>query len=73
MLSVPAYRDAWERKRRWYEERMGFPVVGPGGTPDRGDAEIYPPLVITSQDDERGGIDQAEIEHLARKYILLEE
>jgi hypothetical protein len=28
--------------------------------------------VITSQDDERGGIDQVEIERLARKYIRLE-
>lgn len=73
MLSVPAYRDAWERKRRWYEERMGIPVVGPGATSVREGTEVVPPLVITSRDDERGGIDQKEIEHLARRYILLED
>ena len=30
------------------------------------------PLVITSRDTEQGCIDQAEIESLARSYILLE-
>ena len=73
MLAVPAYREGWEHKRSWYEERLGIPVVGPGVAPDREDAEATPPLVITSHDDERGGIDQAEIKRLARKYILLEE
>lgn len=72
MLTVPAYRKGWERKRCWYEERMGIPIVGPSAASGREDAEPNPPLVITSRDDERGGIDQAEIEGLARKYILLE-
>ncbi|MDY7040427.1 MAG: ATP-dependent RecD-like DNA helicase [Chloroflexota bacterium] len=73
MLTVPAYREGWERKRRWYEERMGIPVVGDGAHPGR---EVEPgtsPLVITSRDDERGGINQQRIEALARKYILLED
>jgi hypothetical protein len=73
MLSLPAYREGWERKRRWYEERMGIPVVGPGAVPGR---EVEPgvsPLVITSRDGEDGSIDQQQIEVLARKYILLED
>jgi hypothetical protein len=72
MLSLPAYREGWERKRRWYEERMGIPVVGPGAVPGR---EVEPgvsPLVITSRDGDDGSIDQQRIEALARKYVLLE-
>jgi ATP-dependent exoDNAse (exonuclease V) alpha subunit len=72
MLSVPAYREGWERKRRWYEERMGIPVVGPGAAQGR---EVEPgvsPLVITSRDGDHGSIDQMAIERLARSYILLE-
>ena len=35
--------------------------------------EVNSTFVITFRDDEHGGIDQAEIKRLARKYILLEE
>ena len=52
---------------------MGIPVVGDGALPDR---EVEPgisPLVITSRDGKDGRIDASRIEHLARKYILLEE
>jgi hypothetical protein len=73
MLSVPAYRDGWERKRRWYEEQLGIPVVGPGAALGR---EVEPgvsPLVITSRDGDDGSINQQRIEQLARKYILLED
>ena len=73
MLNVPAYREGWERKRKWYEERLGISVVG-DGAPDRRD--ISPgtsPLVITSRDDDNGGIDVPHLEQLARQYILLEE
>lgn len=73
MLSVPSYRDAWERKRRWYEERMGYRVVGPGGNPVPDASQLRPPLVITSRDGEDGSIDAQEIRRMARKYILLEE
>jgi len=72
MLSVPAYREGWERKRRWYEEVMGILVIGPGAAPGR---EVEPgvsPLVITSRDGDDGSIDQQRIEALARRYILLE-
>ncbi|HDQ70555.1 MAG TPA: hypothetical protein ENN19_00480 [Chloroflexi bacterium] len=72
MLSVPAYREGWERKRRWYEERMGIPVVGDGA---RTEFDVEPgisPLVITSRDGDDGSIDQQRIEALARKNILLD-
>lgn len=74
MLNLPTYRADWERKRDWYEQTLGLTVIGPGAK-DPGD-EPEPgvsPLVITSRDDERGGIDQSEISRLARKYIKLEE
>ena len=71
MLGVPAYREGWERKRRWYEERMGIPVVGDGT--DGAEVEPgVPSLVITSCDGDDGSIDQQRIEALARRYILLE-
>jgi len=73
MLNVPSYRLGWERKRRWYEERLEIPVVGDGADPAQSvEAGIYP-LVITSRDDEVGGMDAQHIEQLARKYILLED
>lgn len=70
MLTVPAYRDGWERKRRWYEERMGIPVVGDAVS----DANVEPgtfPIVITSRDGDDGSINVPKIEELIRKYILL--
>jgi hypothetical protein len=73
MLSVPAYREGWERKRRWYEERMGIPVVGDGARPGFDVEPGVSPLVITSRDGDDGSIDQQRIEVLARKYVLLEE
>ncbi|MFC2023431.1 ATP-dependent RecD-like DNA helicase [Chloroflexota bacterium] len=73
MLSLPAYREGWERKRRWYEETMGIPVVGDGALPGRDVEPGASPLVITSRDADDGGIDAQRIEYLARRYILLEE
>jgi len=72
MLSVPSYHEGWERKRRWYEERMAIPVVGDGALPDRDVEPGISPLVITSRDGEDGSIDAQRIERLARRYILLE-
>jgi exodeoxyribonuclease V alpha subunit len=72
MLGVPAYREGWERKRRWYEERMGIPVVGDGARPGFDVEPGVSPLVITSCDGDDGSIDQQRIEALARRYILLE-
>lgn len=72
MLRVPGYREGWRRKRKWYEERLGYPVVGPGGQTDVNLADYYGPLVITSVDNDDGSIDVPAIEQLARKYILQE-
>jgi exodeoxyribonuclease V alpha subunit len=72
MLSVPAYREGWERKRRWYEERMGIPVAGDGARTGFDMEPGISPLVITSRDGDDGSIDQQRIEALARRYILLE-
>jgi exodeoxyribonuclease V alpha subunit len=72
MLTVPAYREGWERKRRWYEERLNIPVIGDGAE----GKEIVPgtfPIVITSRDGENGSINVPRIEQLIRKYILLED
>lgn len=70
MLSIPAYRDGWEQKPRWYEERLGVPVVGNGAT----DASVKPgtfPIVITSRDGDDGSINVPRIEELIQRYILL--
>lgn len=72
MLDVSAYRDGWARKRRWYEEQLGYRVIGPGGEQDPDPSDLKPPFVITSRDGEDGGIDAGVIRNLARKYILLE-
>lgn len=71
MLTVPSYREGWERKRCWYEEQMGIPVIGE----DVEAPQVEPgqfPIVITSRDNDDGGIDVPKIEGLIRKYILLE-
>jgi exodeoxyribonuclease V alpha subunit len=72
MLSVPAYREGWERKRAWYTEKLGIPVVGPGGDGQELSDDHYGPLVITSVDDAQGGIDVPVLKQLVRKYILLQ-
>ena len=66
MLSVPAYREGWERKRHWYEERLGIPVVGDGVGEDRDVTPGTSPVVITSRDSDDGGIDAQRVEYLAR-------
>lgn len=70
LLNVPSYRESWRRKRRWYEETMGLPVVGPGGSDEGGVEPGTSPIVITSRDSEDGGIDQTNLQRLADKYIL---
>ena len=71
MLSVPSYREGWERKRRWYQDKLSVPVVGDGGTGIDADPGKFP-VVITSRDGDDGGIDVPRIEELIRKYIVLE-
>lgn len=70
MLRVSGYREGWERKRNWYEETLGIPIVGAGADPGKEVQPATAPVVITSCDDEHGGIDQMEVARLARKYIL---
>jgi len=72
MLTVPSYREGWERKRKWYEEKMGIPVIGEGAANGKVNPGQFP-IVITSRDNEDGGIDVPKIEGLIRKYILLED
>jgi len=69
LLNVPSYRESWTRKRKWYEETMGLPVVGPGA-PSGEEIEPEPsPIVITSRDSAEGGIDQKDLHELAEEYI----
>lgn len=70
MLSVPAYKKDWERKREWYKKH-GYMIVGLGAEEGFKEPEVLPAkLVITSADGLNGSIDSLEIENLARKYIL---
>ena len=55
MLSNPQYARAWERKRAWYAASG----VEEGG----GDAAT----LIVTRDDERGGIDSAEVQAKVRE------
>ena len=54
-LREPTYRRKWERKLQWYAS-LGILPAAQGGGPNG--------TLLTSQDDERGGIDCAEIERL---------
>ena len=72
MLSVPSYREGWERKRKWYEEKMKIPVIGEEAHNDKIKLGQFP-IVITSRDSDDGGIDVPKIEGLIRKHILLED
>ena len=62
-----------QRVRRWYEERLGMPVVGAAAEEGRDVKPGVSPVVITSRDGEDGGIDQQVIERLARGYVLLDD
>lgn len=60
MLDDPRYRDRWERKLAWYRSSGIAPEEedgGPAGT------------LVCSRDDERGGIDSAEIERIAKRVL----
>ncbi len=57
MLGDPHYAEAWERKREWYATSGVLPLVQ-GGGPNG--------ALVTTEDDERGGIDSAAIDELIR-------
>jgi len=62
MLERPQYRKDWEKKLAWYRQQGVLPDNeggGPNGT------------LVTSRDDERGGIDSQQIEAVARKVFGL--
>lgn len=72
MLASPLYREGWERKRKWYQEILGIPVIGDGAPDEKLDPGVFP-LVITSADNEDGGIDVPRFESLIKKFILLQD
>ena len=51
---------------------MGIPVIGEGVREEHVEPGQFP-IVITSRDNDDGGIDVPRIEGLIRKYILLED
>lgn len=55
MMRVPAYKARWGRKLDWYRQQGILPWEE-GGGPNG--------ILLTTQDDERGGIDSARIERM---------
>jgi AAA domain/UvrD-like helicase C-terminal domain len=55
MLTVPEYAERWDRKLSWYREQKVLPLEDGGG--DRG-------TLIVTKDDEKGGINSADIQAL---------
>ena len=55
MLSIPSYKQRWERKLRWYRD-MGILPRDEGGGPNG--------TLIITQDDYQGGIDAQHIKAL---------
>jgi len=60
MLHIPEYRDRWEKKLQWYKEQ-GIVLHNEGGGPEG--------TLITSEDDERGGIHSNEIEKMLDEVL----
>ncbi len=58
MLTVPSYRQAWEEKRRWYEEH-GILHIDQGGGGNG--------ILITTEDSAEGGIDSEVISRLVKE------
>lgn len=60
MLHLPGYKDRWERKLLWYRSHGILPEEEGGGQNGS---------LIVTRDDEKGGIDSAEIaEIIARLF-----
>jgi hypothetical protein len=61
MMDIPEYRERWENKLTWYIDqgiKLYEECGGPNGT------------LITTMDDERGGIQSDEIEMILNKVIF---
>ena len=62
MMQVPEYRDRWEKKLEWYKKQEILPHKdggGPEGT------------LVTTMDDERGGIQSDEIEKILDNVLMI--
>lgn len=62
MMHVPEYRDRWEKKLEWYKEQEILPHKdggGPEGT------------LVTTMDDEVGGIQSDEIEKILDNVLMI--
>ena len=62
MLQVPEYRERWEKKFNWFKEQGILPYED-GGGPEG--------ILLTTQDDERGGIQSDEIEKILDNVLIL--
>lgn len=60
MMVDPKYRERWNQKLAWYHDQGVLPYDEGGGT--RG-------VLVTTQDDERGGINSEEIERLIQRLF----
>lgn len=60
LLRDPLYRARWERKRAWYRAQGVTPLTEGGGSRA---------MLVTTEDDERGGIDSAGIERLIAEAL----
>ncbi len=59
MLSVPSYRESWERKLKWYAKSGVLPEGGPNGR------------LVWSEDQPDGGIDSKALTALIREVFSL--
>ncbi len=72
MLNLPTYFESWMKKKRWYEDVLGIPVLTEEELQTQKIQPGESPIVITSRDGEDGSIDAQTIEQRVRKFILLE-
>lgn len=62
MMQVPEYRDRWKKKLEWYKEQDILPHKDGGGTEG---------TLVTTMDDERGGIQSDEIEKILDNVLMI--
>jgi hypothetical protein len=60
MLKLPRYAEQWKAKEAWYKSHGIASAGDPGATFG---------ILVTSEDDARGGIDSQEIEKKARAVL----
>jgi hypothetical protein len=62
LLHIPTYRESWERKLAWYRSQGILPAKEGGG--EQG-------TLVTTRDDERGGISSAQLEQIVNEVFGL--